>query len=931
VTEGAKESAFDGAAEDFSDAIEHLFQGERDEALATAIVSVAAIATGSPWWVLAKPVLSRALGRLANRAGNAAIAAVAKELEDEAALQRVIQKTQASTDRALTELLRSLARRERELSAELGDAVASASDDTVSRLALLIHHTEERLALRLSPHAELWRALSPGTRARGDRMLPSALLVAAHQAVPYIGREALFEKLAAWADHPAPARLALLTGRGGSGKTRFAIELGARFRARGVPAGFVFGATTEPALSGSEPRVLVVDYAEGKAELLADLLRRLAAGHAPKTRVVLLARERGEWWDALTRLPETNATLIHEALRVGLDQDDLGVLSPSECQAVWTAGLAVFRGEAASRADPRPPDFTAASLARPLPILMHALVAQHEAAPASEPELLSRVLDHEWRHHEQALARLGLAQWEQRTVSDVSRRLLTIATLLGGIARDRLIPAATEMLTAGLGHPPGALAREVVTLLGGLHPAPSGVGQLEPDILGEQLLEQVTAEHPDLIAEAANLATTDAERRSLLTVLARHARRTRDETRLERLFAHDLEAFASIVLGVCVEGAAGKDPVAEALLGHLELHADDVGVVALSIADRCPQLTVSLPRVAVTATRIALTHAQEKLTAENSESRLAEVARLANNLALRLSNVGRREDALTIASQAVEAYDRLAAANPRAFAGAFAASLNNLATFMKAVGRPDDALATASQVVEAYRILVAANLDAFVPNLAAALSNLATMLDAVGRPEEALVVASEAVELGRKLAEANPNAFVPELATSLHTLAISLRAVGRLEDALAMTRDAVDAYRALAKASPDTFMPNLAASLTSLANSLNSLGRREDALAVALEAVETYRILSEASSDAFVEALARSLGTLGRVHRTSGDPAAAAAAFGEAKRTLLRAFDTFPEAFAQLMHTLQTDYLGACAAAGLEPDQPEPPLVDAVD
>ena len=88
-----------------------------------------------------------------------------------------------------------------------------------------------------------------------------------------------------------------------------------------------------------------------------------------------------------------------------------------------------------------------------------------------------------------------------------------------------------------------------------------------------------------------------------------------------------------------------------------------------------------------------------------------------------------------------------------------------------ALGRREEALAAAEEAVRLYRALAEACPDAFTTHLAWSLATLATMLGALGRREEALAAAEEAVRLCRALAEERPDAFTPDLALSLNTLA----------------------------------------------------------------------------------------------------------------------------------------------------------------
>ncbi|MDY7104815.1 MAG: tetratricopeptide repeat protein, partial [Actinomycetota bacterium] len=95
---------------------------------------------------------------------------------------------------------------------------------------------------------------------------------------------------------------------------------------------------------------------------------------------------------------------------------------------------------------------------------------------------------------------------------------------------------------------------------------------------------------------------------------------------------------------------------------------------------------------------------------------------------------------------------------------------NNLANRQSAVGRREEALATAEEAVAIRRRLADANPAAYLADLAMSVNNLANRQSAVGRREEALATAEEAVAIRRRLADANPAAYLANLATSVWVL-----------------------------------------------------------------------------------------------------------------------------------------------------------------
>jgi tetratricopeptide (TPR) repeat protein len=122
------------------------------------------------------------------------------------------------------------------------------------------------------------------------------------------------------------------------------------------------------------------------------------------------------------------------------------------------------------------------------------------------------------------------------------------------------------------------------------------------------------------------------------------------------------------------------------------------------------------------------------------------------------------------------------------------------------LGRREEALAAAEEAVSLYRRLASARPDAFLPDLAGSLNNLANMLSALGRREEALAAAEEAVFLRSRLASARPDAFLPDLACSIAVRANCLEQLDRKGDALHANIDAISTLKRSFLRHPPSFI-----------------------------------------------------------------------------------------------------------------------------
>ena len=116
-----------------------------------------------------------------------------------------------------------------------------------------------------------------------------------------------------------------------------------------------------------------------------------------------------------------------------------------------------------------------------------------------------------------------------------------------------------------------------------------------------------------------------------------------------------------------------------------------------------------------------------------------------NNQSLRLSDLGRREEALAAIEEAVSIYRQLAEARPDAFLPDFAMARHNQSLRLSDLGRREEALAAIEEAVSIYRQLAKARPDVFLlPHLVPSLGNLADALAMLNREEEASVIRNEA-------------------------------------------------------------------------------------------------------------------------------------------------------------------------------------------
>ncbi|HRE87094.1 MAG TPA: toll/interleukin-1 receptor domain-containing protein [Accumulibacter sp.] len=778
---------------------------------------------------------------------------------------------------------------------------------------------------------------------------PTELLQAKFEVVGYLDATGIGAQLIDWCSGERPTAARLIHGPGGLGKTRLMIEVATKLRQQAWTAGFLdpphepldatlkqrWQALDQLLAHGDDRGLLIVlDYAEGRQDEVKRIAERLSARPENDTRpvrLVLLARSAGEWWSTLhDDTPELQRVFRGTAggpdvaalpeLSTGQQRLDLfdasrEVFAPLLRAQGYVLPSGEFPQERRLRIE------SGAGYARPLAIQMEALLwlasATPEAGATGVDELLRRVLGLERTHWKKLLGALD----EERT-RDMARGVAQV-TAVQGVAVRRSIE---DLLMADDFYQGQRTARvavdPVVRKLCRVYGNPDGgVGPLEPDLIGEHHV--ATVGDPELVdgclrwIEAEPTETQAKRRRNFLTVLQRatqpeHGTLANGQAvvLLDHLVSMHAKALAADLVAVMMDtqGALAErvDRQVDALDDESLAAIDtELPIQSLSLMDL--SLHVAERRAWLARQRLAAVDALEDGAADQRETILSQLAASAGTLGVRLSALGRREEALAASQEAEDLYRRLAHDRPDAFLPDLAGSLNNIGSWLSALGRYEEALAASQEAVDLYRRQAQDRPDAFLPNLASSLNNHGGDLSELGRHEEALAANQEAVDLYRRQAQDGPDAFLPNLATSLTNLGNRLSDLGRREAALAASQEAVDIRRRLAQDRRDAFLPDLASSLNSLGLHLSDLGRREEALAASQEAVDLYRRQAQDRPDAFLPNLASSLNNHGGDLSELGRHEEALAANQEAVDLYRRQAQDGPDAFLPNLATSLTN------------------------
>jgi tetratricopeptide (TPR) repeat protein len=708
--------------------------------------------------------------------------------------------------------------------------------------------------------------------------------------------------LEAWMNDGRSVAVRVLTARAGTGKTRLALELCDRAAQAGWEAGFLTGeelvrfraAQNASVWGWRRPTLVVVDYVASRIQPLREWLIELADHRGLEgkpLRVLLLERHAdpgGGWWQEVFGWGGGDAEAVHRLLGPAPTPYSLPpLLGLEERRAVLVSILERVGARV------RPPEAKASHDfdrrlgeiswgGEPLFVLMAGLVTAkagfREALALSATDLGLHIARHEVNRIEGIAKSRGIPP---RFLSHMA----AYVTLCQGLSEEE-VEAATEEEKIALkfysaGDPP--MIREA--LLAALPGETDAVAPVIPDVIGEGVILEA-------LGAGSSMKAQDA--------ISRAARQA--QARVTASLVHLIQDY----------GAARSEPLAwfERYVREREGDLSSLG----SLLAQIPQNTlVFRESAAALAARVV-----ELARRQDSGNDLALGL---NNLAARLSALGRREEALLAIEEAVAIRRDLSQSRPDAFRPDLAMSLNNLSNRLGDLGRREEALTAIEEAVAIRRDLSHSRPDAFRPDLAMSLNNLSIRLSNLGRQEEALSAIEESVAIRRDLSHSRPDAFRPDLAQSLNNLSNRLSDLGRREEALTAIEEAVEVYRDLSHSRPDAFRPDLALSLNNLSLRLGDLGRREEALTAIEEAVGVYRDLSRSRPDAFRPDLALSLNNLCDCLSDLSRREEALTAIEEAFDILAPYFFARPRAFHVLMDTMVGNYFESIQAAGRQPDQ----------
>jgi hypothetical protein len=480
------------------------------------------------------------------------------------------------------------------------------------------------------------------------------LLHPRRQVVPFFGRGWILRELESWLTDRAATAVRLLVGAGGVGKTRLALQLAGR-----APGWQVIlvrpeaeAETAELIVSGAsrERQLLLVDYAETRDR--AGLAALLCAAQQAGARVLLLSRVAGLWWETLSAAYPQQAHLV-DALTGPASVVELSARveegSPDQVVAQAAAAFADRLGRPAVAVPARGWDVDT-------PVLrLHAaalVVVLGGAYRQDRVDVLAEVLGHEARYWRGAARRAGLVAGEQPGSDAVLQELVGLAALLGADGDEQAADVVGRV--PALSDADEELVHRYAGWLTGLYPRdPAGGGWVgvQPDLLAEALAVRVLSGYRPVMLSALFTGASLEQAVRALTVLGRACAHQPDaDAIIGVVLAADVVLMARAVVRVAVQFPGRFTTRMTVLLATADIDWPAV----CAVAEQVPYPTLELGRLAAALTsRIVSTFPSGTSTAER--------ARWVHRHAMRLYQVGQRDEAMAASQDAVGLRRELAA------------------------------------------------------------------------------------------------------------------------------------------------------------------------------------------------------------------------------------------------------------------------------
>jgi hypothetical protein len=682
--------------------------------------------------------------------------------------------------------------------------------------------------------------------------------------VPFIGREPELATLTAWCARSDAIRLRVITGAGGSGKTRLALELCRRAPGLGASSAWVHPGLEAEAIRALRPgpgerKLLVVDNAETRKGL-QPMIEQLVATRDDGLRVLLLARNTGEWLRGLGAAVPPAHDLVAAAIREKLVLPVTVAPQMTDPQIVRHGVSAVTRafGLRESRVESQ---FTKDHKRQTiLELLAEALAATMDDADLAEGgtgtvlvnlrQRLNPLLLHEQELWYKRAEEAGLLGDGKDTTRDALRHAIAASCLLGAES----VREATELATGIAGIPASAqLTRWLEDICAASRSWTTADGFLYPGRLAELItIRELTAS--DSLRTACLTGMTASRAVRAVTFLARAVS---DYT--------DAKGLLNTLLPGLDTRIAGPHDALRTLGTAVSVLPGPTAALAPPAIALMLRLLGQLPAELHPALRA---HWLEELSGW-------------------FAAAGDQAEAVLYAEEAVT-IRREMAASAAAPTGrhlpSLILSLENLAECRNAQGDVVHADTVLQEAAAAARELASTDPDVYRPWLARLLVSLSTGLRDSADPAKRVAAAQEGVALYQQAERAKPGLYEAELGSAMATLSLRYLDAGCPADAVSAGAQAVEIYQGLLSGNREQYRPSLARALQNQGVFLARAGREPEAMGAAKQAVGEYGKLQRSQPGQFASAYALALENLSSRYRRAGQHSRATAARQQAAR-----------------------------------------------
>ncbi len=648
-------------------------------------------------------------------------------------------------------------------------------------------------------------------RKNGTLMSDSQLLRAEEALVPFDpARKPDLDRLRAWSNNRNYQQsVRLITGEGGLGKTRLALHLCEQLLESGWHVGFLAsGLLPKSIIEGwkllkafGKPLLIVIDYAETRqADLIALIKAMLEAPNTNLTKVLLLARDGGEWWD---NLPSKDK--ICEPILSGYATDGPFRIPPlhdkiQDRRQAYQIAMQAFAESLGCGANDVTPDLSAEHFGRPLYLQMAALLALRGERPNSAQGLTRALLNHERRYWDGLLNESGIPE-----PTRYAEQLLALVTLSGEFTSAKDARLFWDQIDKGVLT--AAQFNQLFDALRPLYPSKKGLEAVRPDLLGEALVAktlQTSIAHL-LLNATLGKTSTKSVRLHTLTVLARLSNNYFElKEVLSNAFANNFQYSWQEFLHVAKE--TPSDLPVYAQIGFINLATNiQSQLTGFLLNNMRPRESVQLAEFDCLVRGEVIKKLHNRNLHKLTDTTADELGTGLISYSVSLSFLDRKHEALEASNSALSIFQKLSNKNPDRFESALANTLTNSTGYLRSVGRNIEALEFAERALGIYQKLVRKNPQKYEADLTNSLNNYANRLSDSGRYEEAITYAKQVLEIRQRLFTKNPAQFEYKLASSLDNYAKHLFDLGHNEEGIKFAKQALDIYQRLANKNPDRF------------------------------------------------------------------------------------------------------------------------------